>query len=102
MQFFSLESDQGTMIFTIISTTLENLFGPGNKKSGPIPASGRVTLLLIPMLMLLHTQNETIFQIIIQKIQLVQIKILKNNKVRIEKPKTLQLHHPLKHHTLIG
>ena len=95
MQFFSLESDQGTMIFTMTSTTLENLFGPG-KKSGPILALGGP--LLIAMLMLLHTQNETIFQITIQKIQLVQIKTLKNKRVRIKKPKTLQLHHPLKHH----
>ena len=93
MQFFSLESDQGTMIFTMTSTTLENLFGPG-KKSGPILAFWGGPL-LIAMLMLLHTQNETIFQITIQKIKLVQIKTLKNKRVRIKKPKTLQLHHPL-------
>ena len=83
MQFFILESDQGTMIFTMTSTTLENLFGQGIKKSGPIFPSGRMTLLLTAMLMLLHTQNEKIFQITIQKIQLVQIKIFKNQKVRI-------------------
>ena len=58
MQFFILESDQGTMIFTMTSTTLENLFGQGIKKSGPIFPSGRMTLLLTAMLMLLHTQNE--------------------------------------------
>ena len=59
---------------------------------GPTTSSGTGTLLLIPILMLSYTQNETIFPNKHTKDPTELIKILKNKKLGL---KNLQLHHPL-------